>query len=139
MERTDDKFNLLIAITNLDVSTFPHDNPFQDTDSWRLLGQRTDLGDMLDEADRSVGLFETGIGGQKVIVRQSNYQLESEGRAITYPRVTAIFVADDNSLGAKQWDAYSIKGLWHGEWTYVAPQHAEAALKRAEQEIADSL
>lgn len=137
MNEIDTKFNLLTALANLDVSSFPADNPFLDTESWQLIGQKTNQQDLIDESDRTIKLFTIGAGGQKVIVKEANYRIQSDDGETIHPRITAVFVGQDNAVEAKQWDAYAVDGIWYGEWSYLTAEHAESLLQRTEQELAD--
>ncbi len=133
-ELIEQRFDLITAITKLDISTYPDQNPFNEAEAWKLVDQNSNLDDSLDETERSVAIYDTMQAGHKrTIVRYSNYHINNGD--IICPHVNLVLLDDDFS-DSSQWDAYFLNGVWNGEWASVSTDRAQSLLEVAQMEIA---
>lgn len=134
-ELIEQKFELISAITKLDVSTYPEQDPFNGAEAWKLVGQNSYLDDFLDETERSVAIYDTmQTSHTSSIVRYSNYHIDDSD--IICPHANLVLLAGGDFSDSFQWDAYFFNGVWNGEWSSVSSHRAQSLLEAAQMEIA---
>lgn len=134
-ELIEQRFELITAITKLDISTYPDQDPFNGAEAWKLVGQNSNLDDLLDETERSVAIYDTPQSTYiSSIVRSSNYHIDDSD--IICPHANLVLLGGGDFSDSFQWDAYFLNGIWNGEWSSVSSDRAQSLLEAAQMEIA---